>query len=180
MKILQKDTFALLIDIQERLLPVMNEKDELILSTIKFIEGLNILGTPIISVRQYPKGLGDFAPEIRTALGDYEPEDKTTFSAWGKPELADKIRATGKKTVLVFGIEAHICVLQTIVDLIAADYHVILVTDCVSSRKACDKEIALRRAEQEGAVLSTSESILFELLQKAGSDTFKKISALVK
>lgn len=180
MRILQQDTIALLIDIQERLLPVIDEKDEMMSSAIKFIKGLNILEIPIIPVRQYPKGLGDLAPEIRAALGDYEPEDKITFSAWGTPELADKIRATGKRTVLVFGIETHICVLQTVVDLISADYHVILVTDCVSSRKAYDKEIALRRAEQEGAVLSTSESILFELLQKAGSDTFKQISALVK
>ena len=180
MRLIQEETVALLIDIQERLLPVMHERDELVLSTVRFIEGLKILQVPVIPVRQYPKGLGDLTPEIRTALGDYEPSDKTTFSAWDTPEIASRIQAMGKKNVLVFGIEAHICVLLTVIDLIEAGFHVVLVSDCTSSRRPYDKEIALRRAEQEGAVLSTGESILFELLRKAGSDTFKQISALVK
>ncbi len=180
MRLLQEDTAAVLIDIQERLLPVMSEGGEMTAATVKFIEGLKLLQIPIIPIRQYPRGLGDLVPEVRSALGDYEPNDKMTFSAWDTEEIAAKIQALGKKNILVFGIEAHICVLQTVVDLIAADYNVVLVTDCVSSRRLADKEIALRRAEQEGALLSTSESLLFELLRKAGTDIFKGISALVK
>lgn len=180
MRILQKDTAALLIDIQERLLPVMDRKEELVSQTVKLITGLHILDIPIIPVRQYPKGLGDLIPEVRAALGEYQPVDKMTFSAWDTAAIAGRAKALGKKNLLVFGIEAHICVLQTVIDLIADGYQVILVTDCVSSRRSDDKEIALRRAEQEGALLVTAESILFELLQKAGSDTFKQISQLVK
>lgn len=180
MRLLQEDTMALLIDIQDRLMPVISQGEEMTLATVKFIEGLHILQIPIIPVRQYPKGLGDFVPEIRMALGNYETSDKITFSAWDTPEIAGRIESSGKKNILVFGIEAHICVLQTVIDLLTAGYHVVLVTDCVSSRKLSDKEIALRRAEQEGAVLATGESLLFELLRQAGSESFKKISVLVK
>ena len=90
------------------------------------------------------------------------------------------LEATGRKTVIICGIEAHVCVLQTVIDLIARGYRAVLVKDCVSSRFDDDLEVAFKRAEQEGAVISSSESILFELTRKAGGDVFKTISKLVK
>lgn len=180
MRILREDTAALLIDVQERLLPVVSRPEETAALTARLIKGLHILEVPVIPLRQYPKGLGDLAPQIREALGEYAPFDKTTFSAWDTEEIARRIQALGKKNLLVFGIEAHICVLQTVIDLIGAGYNAVLVADCISSRSPRDLEIALRRAEREGALLTTSESILFELLRKAGTDAFKQISALIK
>lgn len=180
MRILREDTAALLIDVQERLLPAIDKAEETLALTARLIKGLQILEIPVVAVRQYPKGLGDLPRQLQEVLGQYTPSDKVTFSAWDTEEIARRIRSLGKKNLIVFGTEAHVCVLQTVIDLIAAGYNVVLVADCVGSRRPYDREIALRRAEKEGALLTTSESILFELLRKAATDTFKQISALVK
>ncbi len=180
MRILPDDTAALLIDVQDKLLPVIHDADDLLALTIRLIKGLHVLEIPILPVRQYPKGLGDYPQALQDALVEYTPSDKTTFSAWETTEIAQRIQSLGKKNLLVFGAEAHICVLQTVVDLLGAGYNVVMVADCVGSRRPYDLDIALRRAESEGALLTTSESILFELLQKAGTDTFKQISTLIK
>lgn len=180
MRFLREDTVALLIDVQDRLLPAINKGDEMLAATVRLIKGLQILEVPVVAVRQYPKGLGDIPPQLREVLGEYAPSDKVTFSAWDTEEISRRIQSLGKKNLIVFGTEAHVCVLQTVIDFIAAGYNVALVVDCVGSRQPYDREIALRRAEKEGALLTTSESILFELLRKAATDRFKQISALVK
>lgn len=180
MRILREETAALLIDVQERLLPAMSRSEETLAATLQLVKGLKILEVPIVPLRQYPKGLGGLVPELREALGDYSPSDKGTFSAWDDPATAARIQAMGKKNIVVFGLESHVCVLQTVVDLIANGYNVALVADCIDSRKPSDHAIALRRAEEEGALLTTCESILFELLRASGTDVFKQISALVK
>ena len=180
MRILREDTAAILVDVQDKLLPAIDRGDDVLALTTRLVKGLRILDVPIISVRQYPKGLGDFPQELQTALGEYVPSDKITFSAWDTEEIAQRIQSLGKKNLIVFGTEAHVCVLQTVIDLTGAGYNVALVADCVGSRKPYDRKLALRRAEQEGALLTTSESILFELLRKAGTDIFKQISALIK
>lgn len=180
MKILREDTAALLIDVQDRLIQAVHNADEIVSLTTRLIRGLHILEVPIIPVRQYPKGLGDYPPEIRDALGAYTVSDKTTFSAWETQEIAQRIQSLGRKNLLVFGMESHVCILQTVIDLASNGYHAVVVADCVGSRKPSDHEISLYRAEEEGAILTTSEAILFELLRKAGTDTFKQISALVK
>ena len=106
--------------------------------------------------------------------------DKIVFSSYGQEDIKERIDQIGKKTVIVCGIEAHICVLQTCIDLKEAGYEPVLVTDCISSRKARDTEMAITRAVSEGITVTTYESILFELTRKAGSDTFKTISKLIK
>jgi Amidases related to nicotinamidase len=180
MRIIREDSAALLVDIQEKLLPAVHMAEETLAATVRLIKGLRILDVPIIPVRHYPKGMGDLAAELRNALGDYTPSDKITFSAWENAELRERIQSLGKKNLLVFGMESHVCVLQTVIDIANSGYNVVVVADCVASRRLDDKNIALRRAEKEGATLATSESILFELLREAGTDTFKKILALVK
>lgn len=180
MRVLKEDTAAVLIDVQERLAPAMSGSAEAVAATVKLIHGLRILGVPIVPVRQYPKGLGEYVPEIREALGEHEPGDKMTFSAWDTPEIAARVRALGRESILVFGMESHVCVQQTVVDLLDEGYDVGVVVDCVASRNPRDMEISLRRMEEEGAFLATGESILFELLRAAGGDVFKQISALVK
>ncbi len=203
MRISVEDTSCLVIDYQERIVPAMTKSEELIANSVKLLEGLRILGVPMIITGQYTKGLGLNLPEIFAAAGTEEYVDKLTFSSYEVPEVqsflyhrmqeASGVLSTdgtssatiaqedGKgRNVLLCGIEAHVCVLQTAIDLKEAGFTPILVADCISSRKAGDKEIALIRARQEGVLLTTSEAILFELTRKAGTDVFKQISKLVK
>lgn len=180
MRIELQDTCCIVIDYQEKILPAMHEKDALLADSVTLLKGLKALGVPMILTTQYAKGLGSNLPEIREAMGEPEELDKTTFSVYENETVAGRIRELGKKQVLICGIEAHICVLQTAVDMKAAGYQPVIVADCVSSRKAADKELGLRRAEQEGVLLTSKEAILFELTRRAGGDVFKQISALVK
>lgn len=180
MRAIKEDSAAILIDIQERLLPVIDRKEELLKDCVNLITGFRILDIPILAARQYPKGLGDLAAPLREALGEYQPYDKIGFSVYSSPELRAELERSGKKNLFLFGIETHICVLQSVIDLQAAGYQVYLVGDCSSSRKPTDHQLALKRARQEGALLTTREAALFELLKEAGSEQFKQISKLIK
>ena len=181
MRIKLEDTLALIIDYQDKIVPAMNKKEELLQNTQKLIEGLKILGVPSIVSQQYTKGLGMTIPEIKELYGEeFSYFDKKTFSCMDDADISEKLASSNKKNIIVCGIEAHVCVLQTVIDLISAGYNVILVEDCISSRKKHDKKIALQRMQSEGAILSTYESILFELTRVSGTDTFKQISRLVK
>lgn len=119
-------------------------------------------------------------PSLFEAAGEEKYFDKITFSCMDDEAIRNAVEAGGKKNVIVCGIESHICVLQTCIDLKEAGYTPILVVDCMSSRKESDKEIAILRAQQEGILLTTTEAILFELTRKAGNPTFKEISRLIK
>lgn len=181
MRIKAEDTVALVIDYQERLVPAMEDKDTLLHNTQTLIEGLKILEIPTIISQQYTKGLGMTVPEITNILGEeFSYFDKKAFSCMDDEDIRNHIVSYHKKNVIVCGIEAHVCVLQTVIDLISEGYHVILIEDCISSRKENDKNMGIQRMISEGAVISTYEAILFELTRVSGSDTFKQISKLVK
>ena len=183
MRIEKHQTVALFIDIQERLIPAMDEGETVVRRNVMLLEGLKVLGIPAVFLRQYPKGLGDIVPELREIAGDYVPFDKLAYSAMKDEIIAaefDRLRQSGIKNVIVTGVESHVCVLQSCIDLAEAGFQPVLVTDCVTSRSAYDKKIALKRAVQESVLLTTAESILFELCVVAGTDEFKAISRLVK
>ena len=183
MRIKREETAVLFVDLQERLIPAMDRGEEVIGRNVLLLEGLKVLGIPAVFLRQYPKGLGDIVPELREAAGDYIPFDKLAYSAMKDEAIAaefDRLRASGVKNVIVTGVESHVCVLQSCIDLVAAGFQPILVVDCVSSRKAFDMEIGLRRAVQENVLLTTAESILFELCVVAGTEEFKAMSRVVK
>ncbi|MFV0362265.1 MAG: hydrolase [Suipraeoptans sp.] len=180
MRARKEDSVAVLIDIQEKLVPVMEHKEELVANCSNFVQGLRALDIPIVATRQYPKGLGNLNLEILEALGEHEPFDKTSFSVYGDTKIKNQIDGLGKKNIFLFGIETHICVLQSVIDFQAAGYQVYLVCDCCDSRHEKDHAIALERAMSEGALLTTREAAMFELQGIASGDTFKKISALVK
>lgn len=179
MRISAENTTCLVIDYQEKILPAMAKKEELLVNSVKLLNGLKILGIPMTITGQYTKGLGLNVREIFEAAGTDEYIDKLTFSSYEVPEV-QKALGKERKNVILCGIEAHVCVLQTAIDLKEAGFCPILVTDCISSRKESDKDMALIRAQQEGVLLTTSEAILFELTRKAGTDVFKQISRLVK
>lgn len=180
MRILQNQTIALCVDMQTRLVPAIYDHEILTRAAVRLIQGLRLLDVPVVAMRQYPKGLGELVADIDAALEGCPVYDKVTFSAMDNADIAAHVSASGKTQVIVFGIESHICVLQTVIDLAAAGYQPVLITDCVGSRDPQDKEIALRRAAQEGAILSTSESLLFELQRTSSTGTFKRLSALIK
>jgi len=183
MRITKENTAALFIDIQERLVPAMDGGEELVRRSGIFLEGLKVMGIPMVFLRQYPKGLGDIVPELRAAMGDHVPFDKLAYSAMGDDAIVaefTRLKEQGIQNVLVCGIESHVCVLQSCIDLVAAGFQPLLVADCVTSRNLYDKKIALRRAQQENVLLTTMESALFELCVVAGTDEFKVISKLVK
>ncbi|HBI64048.1 MAG TPA: hydrolase [Clostridiales bacterium] len=180
MKLKREDTAILIVDYQEKLMPAMHNKDAFIPRTCMLLQGLKALDIPMIVSEQYPKGLGSTVPEIKEVLGVAPVLPKTTFSCLDDEAIRAAIEATGCGTILICGAEAHICVLQSAMDLIAMGKKAVLVEDCLGSRKAHDMEISLRRAEQEGVLLTTAEAVLFELLGKGSGATFKTISKLVK
>ena len=139
MRIKRDDTVAFVIDFQERLYPFIHEYEKLTMNVVRLIKGLNVLGIKMIVTEQYSKGLGHTIPEIQEALGNYEPVEKSTFSSCGSKEVYDNLIQFEKKNVIVIGIESHVCVLQTTIDLIAMGYKPVLIEDCVSSRNINDK-----------------------------------------
>ncbi len=181
MRITADKTLAVIVDVQERLFPHIAEHEKLERTIPILIEGLKALDVPLIVTEQYPKGLGTTIESVRKALGEwYKPLEKISFSCCGDDQFNLQVARYAPQYVLLAGIETHVCVLQTAIDLLNEGYTPVLVANCVSSRFLEDKEFALRRMEQAGVVLTTYESILFELAQVAGTDTFKRISKLVK
>lgn len=181
MRILKEETQALFIDFQSRLYPHISNHENLTKKTKILISGLQALEIPIIVSEQYVKGLGETIEEIKEALGEnYQPLEKSAFSCCDDNNIVEVIEKNKKKSIILSGIESHICVLQTAIDLIEKGYTVIVVSDCVSSRSQDDKEIALERLRKEGAIVTSCESILFELCRFSGTPAFKAISKLIK
>ncbi|MCH7516511.1 MAG: isochorismatase family protein [Bacteroidetes bacterium] len=180
-KLLTTDKTALLIiDIQEKIICVINEYETVVENTIKLIKGFKALEIPIYYTEQYPKGLGPTVESIQNELEGNEAIQKLTFSCSGAGELFIELKKNGISQVAVCGVESHVCVQQTVLDLLANDFQVNLAVDAVSSRKVKDYEISLSRMRQYGADITTAEAILFELLNVSGTDTFKQISKIVK
>ena len=181
MRIIADDTLALIVDFQERLVPAIDNQEILLRNTEILIKGLRTLNIPMLVTQQYTKGIGMTVPVLTDAIGEeFEYLDKITFSCADDDGILQKIDESGKHNIIICGIEAHICVLQTVIDLKAKGFNVILVDDCIGSRKESDRQIGLKRALLEGAIPTSYESILFELTRVAKTDVFKEISRLIK
>lgn len=171
---------GLVVDIQERLFPHMYEGEKLLSRVLVLLRGLKALDIPILVTEQYPHGLGSTIEPLSKVLEPVKAIEKMSFSCCGEPEFLAHLNKEGKKWVILCGIEAHVCVLQTVIDLLELGIIPVVVSDCVSSRKPDDFKVAIERMRSEGAVITTSESILFELAVVAGTPQFKLISRLVK
>lgn len=181
MRIRRKHTVAVVIDVQEKIFPVISENSILENKLCRFINGLKILGVEILVTEQYTKGLGSTIESVKNSLGNYyNPVEKMSFSCCGVNTFDNKLKESGKNTVIITGIEAHVCILQTVLDLLDKGYIVVVVEDCTSSRNLNDKKIAVERMRDEGAIITTYESILFEMLEHSGTEEFKAISRIVK
>jgi nicotinamidase-related amidase len=175
-----ESTVLIMIDIQGRLLNVMYEKDALLENARKLLQGLQILEVPVILTEQNPKGLGPTQPELTQIIPEIAPIPKFCFSCYQDAGFHQALHDIKRKQVLVCGIEAHICVYQTVSGLLNAGYEVQVVADVVSSRSMRNRDIALARMQSDGAKLTSTEMVLFELLQTAKSPKFKEIQQVIK
>lgn len=176
----KKDAVLVLIDIQGKLARIVDKSEEVIQNIANVIQGAKVLGVPVLWLEQYPQGLGKTVEEISQFLTDEKPIEKITFSAYRTPEFVEALEATGRKKVLIAGIEAHICVYQTTADLLENGYEVEVLADCVSSRTELNREIGIEKMKQYGAKISSVEMALFEMKQIAKGDDFKAISKIIK
>ena len=175
-----EDTALVLIDIQEKLAPAMHNKEALFNNLKKMVKGARLLGLPILWAEQNPAGLGPTVPEIAELLPDQRPLSKFSFSCCGSEEFMQDLKAVNRKNMLVAGIEAHVCVYQTVADLIYRQFDVQVVADAVASRTPENKHIGLEKSKEAGAGITGTETVLFELLKEAKGDRFKEIINLVK
>jgi nicotinamidase-related amidase len=180
MRILKENTVAFIVDVQERLFPHIYESTKLAQNLRILIEGLKLLEVPVKVTEQYKKGLGETIPELQEVLGEAWSTEKTAFSCCDEPRFLTEIEKDPKNTIVLAGIESHICILQTAIDLKTNGFRPVVVEDCVASRNPENKRIAINRLLQEGITVTSYESLLFELCRYAGNDTFKAISKLVK
>lgn len=176
----REDAILVMIDFQERLMPVMKDNQDLEESVCKLVNGIRTLDVPVLVTQQYTKGLGPTVPAIADALGEFVPIEKTDFSATGELSFLEVLNEIGKTSIILCGIETHVCVAQTALTLLELGYDVFLVEDAVSSRNKTDKKIAIKRMEQAGARPVSVEAVLFELLGTAKAVEFKEISRIVK
>jgi nicotinamidase-related amidase len=172
------DTGVLVIDVQEKLMAKIPAADTAIRNIALLIDSARLLGMPVAATEQYPKGLGTTVAELARRLP--ERPDKVAFSACAVPAVIEGFRRAARPTILLAGIEAHVCVLQTALDLLALDFRVFIAADAVASRYAVDREFALERMQCAGAILTTSETAVFEWVRGADAPEFKEISRLVQ
>ncbi len=172
------DTALLVIDVQSKLLSAMAPPPTLVWNIGRLIRGAQVLGLPCAATEQYPQGLGPTTPDLAGLLGEIPA--KLTFSCRECGKLFDSLRQRGIYRILAVGIEAHVCVQQTVIDLLASGFRLYVAVDAVDSRFPLDRDTALRRMESAGATLTTTEAALFEWCEVAGTPEFKQISALVR
>ncbi len=176
-----EDSSLLIIDVQEKLLPAMDEKEQVLDGICRLVQGAMELRVPAMATEQYPKGLGATVQELSQYYrGNLATIAKTTFSALEEQDVSDWVRGMNRKNILICGMETHICVRQTALALKEMGFHPIVVADCVASRKKYDKETALRNMEAQGVEILTLEAVLFELLKDAKHPSFKAISKIIK
>lgn len=180
MRITKQHTTGLVIDIQERLFPVMWEKEKFLKNCQILIQGLKELDLPLVVTQQYSKGLGETVEGIKSVLPELQSVEKREFSCCDEPSVNLQLAELQTKNVIICGIEAHVCVLQTAIDLKEAGYNPVVVMDCVSSRTPESIELAKERFRFEGIMMTSVESILFELTRSSAATEFKTISKLVK
>lgn len=174
------DAVLVIVDIQERLAAAMKEKDQVIGNCLHLIELAKLYKIPIMLTEQYPKGLGPTVEAIKNALPSYQPIGKLSFSCCGEPDFIGEAGTLASKTVILTGMETHVCVLQTCLDLLQRGINVHLVKDAVCSRSNENRETGVGFMRDAGAVVTCTETVLFQLLKVAGTEEFKAISKRIR
>jgi len=169
------------IDVQERLVPAMPEDVYLRLrnTVAMLVEVAGLLGLPVVTTEQYPKGIGHTVPELAAACNETVIE-KVSFGCCGEATFLEALKNTGRTQVLITGMEAHVCVYQTVLGLLEDGYYVHLVRDAICSRNKTDYLAGVANAGQAGAVVTTAETVMFQMLQESTHEQFRAVSKLVK
>ena len=172
----------LVIDMQEKLMPAIGDRERVTASACKMIRGAAALGMPMIATEQYPRGIGATVEPVRDLLAEYAAKtlEKPTFSAWATPGVREAILGHDRPQVILVGVETHVCIQQTALDLASRDYCVFVCADAVGSRGKLDYETALHRMRQNGVVVSTVEGVLFELCHSCTAPRFKALLEIIK
>ncbi|MFN2530324.1 MAG: hydrolase [Pyrinomonadaceae bacterium] len=171
----------IIVDMQEAFRSKIENFDKIATRISVMVRGAQLLAVPVLATEQYPKGLGHTAAEISDVLpSSTQMVEKTAFSSCGADAFMAQLQSTNARQLLVAGIEAHICVNQTVHDLLASGYQVHVLTDCISSRKKMDRKAAFAKMQLSGAVPSSVEMALFELMRDARHEQFREIQRLIK
>ena len=172
------DSALLVVDVQDKLIGLIAQHERIVWNIGRLLDGAKALGVRAVATEQYPRGLGHTTKTLADRLGIVPA--KLTFSCGGCPEVFENLRDAGVFKILVVGIEAHVCIQQTVLDLLADGFRVYLAVDAIGSRHEIDYATALRRMDSAGATLTTTEAALFEWCDAAGTPEFKQISAIVR
>jgi nicotinamidase-related amidase len=176
----REDTLLLIIDLQEAMLKAIPDCEVVLGKTVQLIEAALVLGVPIVVTEQYKKGLGGTHPQVLEKIEAPNIFCKEHFSACLEPGFLPAIDSFHKKQVVVAGTEAHVCVLQTCLDMILAGFQVHLAADAVASRRVENKDTAIFQMQQAGAVISSAEIVIFEWAERANTDEFRKVLPIVR
>ena len=175
-----QNTALVVIDLQEKLMAAMARRAEVVTAANKLIRAARILELPTLVTVQYVKGLGPVCTELTEATAGLTPFEKMTFSCCGTDAFSGAIKNSGRKRIVICGVEMHVCVQQTALDLLAAGCEVYIASDAVCSRRDSDCAVALERMRDSGAVLTTTESAVYEWLREAGTPQFKQVLPLFR
>ena len=178
--ITRADAVLVIIDIQGNLAQAMFDKENLFVNTVKLIKGFKVLNLPIIVTEQIPQKLGPTLPQVVAELGTFNPIAKESFSCWDENNFKEQLEVLNRRHVVLLGIETHVCVYQTALDLIANGYNVHLVADAVSSRTPENRQIGIDTMKSAGAHITSTEMVLFELLRTAADPKAKEFFKIVK
>jgi nicotinamidase-related amidase len=176
----QKGTVLVIIDVQEKLFANMAEKEVLAENLAKLAQFAHIIKIPIILTEQYPKGLGQTISHVKELVPNLQPIEKVEFSCFGSQRFKEALARTQAETLILAGIETHICVTQTAIDGLENGFRTYVVEDATSSRSLEDKDTAIHRIRQSGVVVVSTEMLIYELLKKAGTPEFKETLRLVR
>jgi nicotinamidase-related amidase len=179
--ILSKENTALVVvDVQEKLLPYVIDKEQVVENIRMMIKFAHVMDIPVILTEHYPKGLGTTVPEVNEVLKKYSPKEKVIFSCFGSLGFADKLKELGIKRIMICGIESHICVEQTTLDAMDSGHEVHVIADAISSRTQQNREIGIEKMRQFGAIISSTEMAMYEIMERADTEEFKEVLKLVK
>lgn len=173
-------SILVLIDLQERLMPAIEGGERVVERSALLLQGARALDVPVLATRQYPKGLGNLVAPFSESLAPEECHDKLAFSAFAEEPVRDALLAPGRDCFILAGVEAHVCVLQTALDLLAEGCGVAVVADAVASRTSESRALALDRLRGQGAAVVNVEMVLFEWLEKAGTQAFRALAPLIR
>lgn len=180
MKLSADNTALFVIDVQEKIFAVMNEQAETSRNICRIIEGAKVLDLPVLCTEQYPTGLGHTLSDVTSSLDGTKVLEKITFSCLADAAISQKLKSYGRQQVLVCGIETHVCVYQTVQDLLEEKYDVHVVTDAIMSRSASNHTLGLDKMAHLGANMTSVEMALFELQRVATGDKFKAIASIIR